>query len=845
MRDMRSLRLVLLVSALTLLGAVPAYSSQGGDILALAIDPVTPTTLYAAMDSGGLFKTTDGGANWSATGLTNISVLALAIDPLTPTTLYAGVYGGLFKSTDGGASWSATGLTGIDVYSLAIDPLTPTTLYAGTQGAVRKSTDGGASWNTTGSLISAGSLYIETGVVSSLAIDPATPATLYAAMNVSAFNYYGLSTGPTTGGIYKSTNGGAIWSLIWSFGPVENDGSGGMGFSCGPCGGVLALAIDPSISTTFFAVTDGLVLYNYWGDVVVWTQPGFVITSTGGGWTPWPDVIDPISIPGLAIAPRADPLAPATLYVGSTDVFKSTDGGASFSPTGLTGVGSALSLAIDRRTPTTIYAGTSGASVFKSTDGGARWSATGQMPWLHVSSLSLNPSSVVGGSSSTGTVTLSAAAPAGGAEVTLSTIENPDNPPVASVPTSVTVPAGATSADFTVSTTPLPVGASAIVAIRGLYRGVVSAATLIVTSASSLSALSLDPSSVRGGAPSIGTVTLSAAAPTGGAVVALASSDSAASVPASVAVPPGATSANFTISTNSVTAPTRVAILAANLSAVLTVTPSTLSALSLSPTSVRGGTASIGTVTLSEAAPIAGAVVPLASSNTAVASVPPSVTVPAGTTSATFTISTSLVTTGTSVTIQAANLSAVLNVTPATTLSTLSLNPASVIAGDSSSGTVTMSAPAPVGGAVVALSSSNPMAAVPTSVTVAAGATSATFTVPTSTPAACASSVATISATYDGATRSADLTVTPTTDTITIQQADYFAYKRQLRVGAKSTGSSATLQVYVTSTGALIGTLQNLGDGRYTGQFSWPANPQSIAVRSSLCGSATKTVTTK
>ena len=54
-------------------------------------------------------------------------------------------------------------------------------------------------------------------------------------------------------------------------------------------------------------------------------------------------------------------------------------------------------------------------------------------------------------------------------------------------------------------------------------------------------------------------------------------------------------------------------------------------------------------------------------------------------------------------------------------------------------------------------------------------------------------------------------------DEHTIQQADYFAHKRQLRVGAKSTTSGATLRVYVTSTGALIGTLQNLGDGRYPG----------------------------
>ncbi|MFA5873549.1 MAG: hypothetical protein WC832_06260, partial [Anaerolineales bacterium] len=69
-------------------------------------------------------------------GLTDTHVRALAIDPTTPSTLYAGTYGGVFKSTNGGGNWSAlnTGLTNTDVYALAIDPTTPSTLYAGTHG---------------------------------------------------------------------------------------------------------------------------------------------------------------------------------------------------------------------------------------------------------------------------------------------------------------------------------------------------------------------------------------------------------------------------------------------------------------------------------------------------------------------------------------------------------------------------------------------------------------------------------------------------------------------------------------------------------------------------------------
>ena len=81
--------------------------------------------------------TVSAGTNvWTSNGPEGGTIRALAIDPATPTTLYAGTYGGVFKSTDGGGSWSAvnTGLTNTEVSALAIDPATPTTLYAGTYG---------------------------------------------------------------------------------------------------------------------------------------------------------------------------------------------------------------------------------------------------------------------------------------------------------------------------------------------------------------------------------------------------------------------------------------------------------------------------------------------------------------------------------------------------------------------------------------------------------------------------------------------------------------------------------------------------------------------------------------
>jgi hypothetical protein len=271
------------------------------------------------------------------------------------------------------------------------------------------------------------------------------------------------------------------------------------------------------------------------------------------------------------------------------------------------------------------------------------------------SSLTLNPNSVTGGAPSTGTVTLSGPAPAAGAQVKLSSSNA-----AASVPSSVTIPAGSNSRTFNINTN--PVAASTMATIFASYDGVTPSASLTVTPPPvTVSSLTLNPTSVRGGPQSsTGTVTLSAAAPSGGARVALSSSSSAASVPATVTIPAGASSTNFTVSTQAVAASTAATISASyggtTRTASLTVTPPpsvTISSLTLNPTSVLGGLQfSTGTVTLSGPAPAGGAIVML-SSNNWVAGVPSSVTVPAGSTSASFTVTTSLVLISTSARISA------------------------------------------------------------------------------------------------------------------------------------------------------------------------------------------------
>lgn len=100
---------------------------------ALAINPQTPTTLYAGTNGEEAFKSTNGGATWSAinSGLTSLVVQTLVIDPYTLTIVNAGTSSGVFKSSDGGTTWTGT-LTNTDVRILVLDPSMSTTLCAGT-----------------------------------------------------------------------------------------------------------------------------------------------------------------------------------------------------------------------------------------------------------------------------------------------------------------------------------------------------------------------------------------------------------------------------------------------------------------------------------------------------------------------------------------------------------------------------------------------------------------------------------------------------------------------------------------------------------------------------------------
>ena len=256
-----------------------------------------------------------------------------------------------------------------------------------------------------------------------------------------------------------------------------------------------------------------------------------------------------------------------------------------------------------------------------------------------VGKVSLSPASVVGGGSAVGTVTITKAAGTAGFVVDLSSSKSS-----ATVSASITVPSGKTTATFDIAT--IPVAASTVAAIKATSGKSSSSANLTIKPPT-VSGLDVSPTSALGGTTLSGTVNISSAAPSAGLPIKLASNSSSATVPATVTIKAGATSATFNVTTKVVTMTTAAKITASYLTSSIgvsvTLNPVKLASVTLNPTSVQGGSTSLGTVSLNGNAGTSGVTVALSSNQTSV-TVPSSVTIKSGNSSATFTVTTKSVT---------------------------------------------------------------------------------------------------------------------------------------------------------------------------------------------------------
>lgn len=218
----------------TVVAGYNAGNSGGGNssgrVSALAVDPRNPNVVYLGAATGGVWKTTDGGANWIplTDDQPSLSSGAIALDPQNPDIVYVGtgeqnfsgdsLYGaGILKSTDGGKSWRhlagsfvgpfAPNFTsgGARIGAIAVHPQNGQIILAGMQtfnnveSGIIRSTDGGETWT----LVRGG--WYGTDVV----FDPTDGNTAYAALGVS-----GVTTANTSVlGVYKSTDAGLTWQL--------------------------------------------------------------------------------------------------------------------------------------------------------------------------------------------------------------------------------------------------------------------------------------------------------------------------------------------------------------------------------------------------------------------------------------------------------------------------------------------------------------------------------------------------------------------------------------------------------------------------------------------------------
>jgi len=274
------------------IGPQPTNSTQSwhntsGRVNALAVDPRNSNTVYLGGAAGGVWKTTDGGQNW--TPLTDdqasLAIGSIAIDPTNPDKIYVGTgeqnfavdsyHGaGILRSSDGGSTWQhipgpfaqmqearrGTATVG----SLAINPARPNVVLAGgyylglaqqSHAGIYVSTDGGDTWTSDPVLSGAPAIEI-----------------LFTPDGSTAYASLGHPSGVDANGIYKSTDDGVTW--------LPANGSEGQFIPSGAGVGRIELAMDPNNPQTLVA---GVGLVPAGGLLGIWKT-----TDGGDHWNSLP-----------------------------------------------------------------------------------------------------------------------------------------------------------------------------------------------------------------------------------------------------------------------------------------------------------------------------------------------------------------------------------------------------------------------------------------------------------------------------------------------------------------------------------------------------------------------------
>jgi len=311
-------------------------AAMSGRIAAIAaVHEGDRLTVYAATASGGVWKSVNGGTTFKPVFDRQPvqSIGAIAIDPTNPKVIWVGtgeawtrnsvsIGDGVYKSVDGGENWTNVGLRASErVAKILVDPTAPNTVYVCVPGAlwsdsddrgVYKTTDGGKTWTKIlrGANASTG--------CSLMSMDPTAPKTIYAGMwdfRRRGWTFRSGGDGPTApsgSGLFKSTDGGATWT--------ELNAQSATGLPAKPWGRV-AVAVAPSKPQVVYAFIEAVPPKNalYRSD------------DAGRTWRALDRSQNMIWRPFYFANLIVDPKNENRIYKPDGPLIVSTDGGASFS----------------------------------------------------------------------------------------------------------------------------------------------------------------------------------------------------------------------------------------------------------------------------------------------------------------------------------------------------------------------------------------------------------------------------------------------------------------------------------------------------------------------------------
>lgn len=310
---------------------------------AVAVNPNNPDIVLACIriDGNGVYRSVDGGVSWERT-IYDYDAQAVAFAPSNPSIAYASASGTVYRSKDGGSNWNEVLYAGGQVRSIAVHPNNPNivvlaNISAGYRGA-RRSADGGATWTEVLSEIS----------ITKLVFDPSDGAICYAASDGAP--------GGQRGGIYRSSDAGVSWGkLVYPGGKYANDYI--------DADDTTALAVNPSDGREILA---SIYYYGVHGT-----------SDSGATWAPRRKGLS--SLPTFAdcgvYEVAVDPDDWRTRLVGAYGVWRWKDG-SGWEPLdkGLAAAqGWVYAIAFCPSNPDIICMATSESGVWRSTNGGDNW----------------------------------------------------------------------------------------------------------------------------------------------------------------------------------------------------------------------------------------------------------------------------------------------------------------------------------------------------------------------------------------------------------------------------------------------------------------------------------------